>query len=115
MVFGIPARIHLIFQLQKTQVAALVGAKAGDFDVVAQQIGIGGNLVLAPGEKLLLIIEARSPGEVRPHLEILAKDMPHHVRCMDSFGRLVVMGTTSSMNMMIAAPPSARRRIDPAF
>ena len=41
--------------------------------------------------------------------------MPHHIGCMHPFGRLIVMGTTSGMNMVITTPPPARRRIDPTI
>ena len=44
-----------------------VGTETADFDVVSQQIRKIGNLVVLPGEKLLLIIEARTPSEIRPH------------------------------------------------
>ena len=39
MVLGFAAGIHLLLQPQQAKMAGLVRAEAGDFDVVAQQVG----------------------------------------------------------------------------
>src|SRR5438552_4507779 len=94
--------------------AGVVRAKAGDFDVITEQIGILRNFVHSAAEELLLIIEAWTPGEIRADLQVFAHAMADHVLGVDAFGRLDVMGATSGMDVMIARPPARFRWINPA-
>src|SRR4051794_21895819 len=94
--------------------AAFMRTEAGDFDVITQQIRRMRNDVFATGEKLLLIIEARPPGEVRTDLQVFALAVPGHVGRMNAFSGRGVMRAARRVNMMIATPPAQAGGIDPA-
>ena len=95
--------------------ARLVGAKPGNLDIVAEQIGeLGDNIVFA-GEELFLIVETRPPSKVGTDLEVLAEAVAHHVRCVDAFGGIFIVGTTGGVDVVIARPPAHQGRIDPAL
>ena len=115
MIFRSSARIHLVAQVAAGRDARFVRAKSGNLDVITQQIGILRNGIDFAGEKLLLIIEARTPREVRADFQIFAHALANHVRRVHAFGRIRVMRATGRMNVMIAGPPTALGRIDPAF
>ena len=115
MILRRAAGIHLVLEPQQDEVAGLVRAEAGHFDVVAEQVGILGNFVVRPAEELFLVIEARTPGQVRADLQILADAMAEHVHRVDAFGGIHVVRATSGVDVMIARPPAELRRIDPAF
>ena len=95
--------------------AGLMGAKPGNLDVVAEQIGKLGDDVVFAGEKLFLIVETRPPSKVCADLEILAEAVAHHVRCVDAFGGVFVMGATGGVDVVIARPPTHQRWINPAL
>ena len=95
--------------------AGLVGAKAGDLDVVAEQIRKLGDGVDFAGEELFLIIETRPPSEVGADFEVFAEAVPHHVRRVDALGGIFVMGTPGGVDVVIARPPAHQRRVDPAL
>ena len=92
-----------------------VRAEAADLDVVAEQVGELRNLVLVPGEELLLVIEARAPREIAADFQILAEAMAHHVLREHAFGGIRVVRATGGVNVMIAGPPAELRGIDPAL
>ena len=81
-------------------------AEPGNLNVVVQQIRPDRNFVVLAGKKLLLIIEARSPGEVATDLQVFAQAMPQHVRRVDAFGRLGVMRAAGCVNVVVAGPPA---------
>jgi hypothetical protein len=95
--------------------AGIMGAKAGDFDVVAEQVWILGNLVHCAAKELLLVIETRAPCEIRADLQILTHAMADHVGRKHAFGRLHIMRTTGRVNVMIAGPPAELRRVGPTL
>ena len=115
MMLGIAAGEHLLAQTKQAQMAGLVRTEAGDLDIVSQQIGKLGDQVILAGEKLLLIVETRSPGQVRADLEILAEAVSHHVRRVDALGGVGVMGAPGGVNVVVARPPAHQCRIDPAL
>src|SRR5262245_52824384 len=92
-----------------------MGAESGNFDIVPQQIRILGNWIVLAAEKLLLIIEAWPPGEIRTDFQIFAQAMADHVDSVHAFGWLHVMRAACRVNVMIAGPPAELGRIDPAF
>ena len=114
MVLGVAAGIHLVLEAEEAEVAGAVRAEAGDLDVVTEEIGVPGDLVVLPGEELLLVIEARTPGQVAADLEILAEAVAHHVGRVHTLARLGVVGAAGGMDVMIAGPPAAQGRVDPA-
>lgn len=107
--------IHLVFELQQAEVSALVRTKTTYLDIVAQDIGKRGDLVVGSGEKLFLIIEARAPGEIRTDLQILAEAMPHHVRRVYALGGIGVVRAARRVNVVVAGHPARERGIDPAL
>ena len=60
----------------------LVRSESTNFDVVPQQVGIATYIVRLTSKELLLIVEARSPGQAAPDLYIFTHDVPQHVRRM---------------------------------
>src|SRR5947207_1507755 len=114
MIVGIAAGINFLSQTQEDQVSGLMRAEAGDLDIVAEQVGILRDLVDRAAEKLLLIIEAGTPGQVCADLQILTHAMADHVFGVNAFGRLHVMGAAGGMDVMIAGPPTEQGGIDPA-
>ena len=110
MVFGIPAGIHLLLQSQETEVARLVRSETGYLHVIAQEIGILGDRVVLAGEKLLLIVETGSPGEIRADLQVFAEAVAHHVRGMHAFGRIAVVRASSGVDVMVTRTTSPSRR-----
>ena len=64
---------------------------------------------------MLLVIEARSPSQVCSDLQIFAEAVTEHVWCVYAFGWVQVVGASGCMDMMIARPPSRKRRVDPSF
>lgn len=115
MMHGIAAGIHLLLEAKEAEMAGLMRAETGDFDVVAEDVGIFGFLVVLAGEKLFLVIEARAPGEVRADFEVFALAMAGHVGCVNAFSGFGVMGATGGVDVVIAGPPAHFRGIDPAF
>ena len=113
MVLRVAAGIHLVLEPQQAQVPALVRAEAGDLDVVAQHVGVEGNLVVLAGEELLLVVEARPPSEVRADLQVFAQDVPHHVRRMDALGRVGVMRAAGGVDVMVAGDVAELHRVNP--
>src|SRR3954462_234208 len=95
--------------------ARLVRPKSGHLDFITQQIRILRDLVDFAGEESLLVIEARAPGEIAADLQVLAEAVPHHVGGVHAFGRVGVMRATGGVDVMVARPPAAQRRVDPAF
>src|SRR5207247_3820994 len=90
-------------------------AETGDLDVIVQQVGVARNCVVLSSEKLLLIVEARTPRQVAANLQILAEAMSHHVRRMNTFTRFGVMRAAGGVNVMVTGPPAELRGINPAF
>ena len=86
MVLGIAARVDLFLEPEQAEVPRLVGAEPGDLDVVAQQVGVGRNLVVLAGEELLLVVEAGPPGQVGADLQVLTQDLSHHVGRVNPLG-----------------------------
>ena len=108
-----PPRIDFVFEPQQDQMAGLVGAKTGDLDVVVEQVGVLGHLVVPAREELFLKIKARTPGEVAADLEILALAMAVHVLSEHALARSGIMGATGGMDVMIAGPPAKLRWVEP--
>src|ERR1043166_9692913 len=68
VILRVAAGWNLLAKPQQVQVAARVRTKAADFDVVAKEIRIAGNLIHLPAEELFLKIEARPPRQIAAHL-----------------------------------------------
>src|SRR5437588_4214347 len=66
-------------------------------------------------EKLLLIIETRTPGEVGADFQIFADAVADHVLGVNALGWLHIMRAASSVDMVIAGPPATFGRIDPTL
>ena len=111
MFVGIAARINLLLQPQKTEMAGLVRTEARDFDVITQQVRVLRDLVHLSAKKLLLKIETWSPGQIAAHFQILALAMPVHVARQHAFGRRRVMRAPGRMDMMVTRPPAKLRRL----
>ncbi len=84
VVGGVAAGRGLLAQAQQAQVTGLVRTEAGDLDIVADQVGGLGDGVFGTGEELLLVVEARTPGEGGADFEILADGVDDHVGGIDS-------------------------------
>src|SRR5688572_10209893 len=93
----------------------LMRAEAGDFNVIAKQVRILGNLVILASEELLLIVEAWAPGQVGADFQVLAENLANHINRMHAFGRVGVMSAAGGVDVMIARPPARLGRIDPAL
>ena len=93
--------------------SALVRAEAGDLDVVAQHVGMNGNLVVFAGEELLLIIEARPPRQVRADLQVFAENVPHHVLRVDALGRVCVVRAAGGVDVVVAGDVAKLHRVNP--
>ena len=113
MVLGIAPRIHLLLESQQAEMSTLMGPETRNFNIIAQEVRIDGNLVILAGKKLFLVIEARTPGKVRSDLEILSLNMSKHVGGMHPFSRIRIMSTACGMNVMIAAPITKKRGQSP--
>ena len=92
-----------------------MGTKTRNFDVVAKEIGVLRDFIHRAAKELLLIIKARTPGEIGADLQVLPDAVAEHVGRMHAFGRLDVMSAAGGVNVMVARPPTELRRINPAF
>ena len=92
----------------------LVGTEAGNFHIVMQEVREPRHSVIRARKELFLIVEARSPGEIGAHLEVLAEHMPNHIVGENPFRRAFIVGATCCVNMVIARPPAEPRGINPA-
>ena len=92
VVGGVAAGRGLRAQAQQAQVTGLVRTEAGDLDIVADQAGGLGDGVFGTGEELLLLFEARTPGEGGADFEILADGVDDHVEGIDAASRVGVVG-----------------------
>src|SRR6476659_1253594 len=101
---GIATGIHLLTETKQTKMTGLMGAESGDLDVVAEEMLRLRNSIIASGEELFLVIEARSPSEVCTDFEIFANDLSNHVARMNTLSRLRVMRTPCRMDMMVTRP-----------
>src|SRR5436190_380337 len=79
MVLRFATGIDLFLEAEQTEMPRVVRAEAGDFDVVTEQIRVLRNFVHRAAEELLLVIEARAPGEIRADLQIFAHAMANHI------------------------------------
>src|SRR5688572_11663309 len=111
---GRSSGIHLLAQAKEHQVARAVRAETRNLHVIAQDVRILGYVVLLAGEKLLLVIEARAPGEIRADLEILALTVSDHVGGEHALRRIRIVRAPGGMDVMIAGPPAELGGIDPA-
>ncbi|NBP24195.1 MAG: hypothetical protein EBU81_06515, partial [Proteobacteria bacterium] len=93
--------------------ARIVGSETADLDIVAQQIGPPADRIIRPGEELLLVVEARAPGEIGPDLQVLAQHMAHHVHGVDSLGGFFIVGAAGGMDVVVARDPTLGGGIDP--
>src|ERR1051326_195795 len=115
MILGVATGIDFLLQAQQAQVAGIVRAEARHFDVIAEQIRILGDFIHRAAKKLLLVIEAGAPREVRPNFQILTHAMAEHVRREHAFGRFDIMRATGGVNVMIPGPPAELRWVDPTL
>src|SRR6266516_7192316 len=76
---GIAARINLLLEPQQTEMAGLMRAESRNLHIIVKQIRPHRDLVIFTSEKLFLVIEARSPGEVAADLQILPLAMADNV------------------------------------
>ena len=113
MVLGIAPGIHLLLESQQAEMTTLMRPETRNFNIIAQEVRIDGNLVILAGKKLFLVIEARTPGKVRSDLEILSLYVSKHVGGMHPFSGIRIMSTACGMNVMIAAPITKKRRVNP--
>src|SRR5437879_2782904 len=77
--------INLVLEPKQNEMAGVLRAEAGNFDVVTEQIRILRNFVHRAAEELFLIIEAWTPGEIRADLQVFAHAMANHVLGVDAF------------------------------
>ena len=115
MQLGFAAGIHSVLEPEQTQMSGLMRTKAGDFDVITQQVRILRNLVVLAGEKLFLVIETRPPRQIAADFQVFAKAVANHVRRVDALGGIGVVRATRRVNVVIAGPPAELRWIDPAI
>src|SRR5580765_6585280 len=115
MILGIASGINLFLQSKQDQVTRLMGAKAGNFNVIAKQVRILRHLVHRSAEKLLLIIKTWAPGQVRANLQVLTHAMANHVLGMDSFRGFDVVSAARRMDVMVSRPPAELGGIDPSL
>ena len=80
----------------------VVGPKPANLDIVAQQVRPATDRVVRSRKELLLVVEARAPGEISPNLEIFTQHVAHHVYGEDTLGRLFIVRTAGRMDVMIA-------------
>src|SRR5438552_440486 len=88
MIFRFAAGINFFLQTQEAKMPRLMRSESGNFHIVPEQIRILRYLINLSREKLLLIVEARTPREIGPDLEVLAQAMANHVRRMNAFARI---------------------------
>src|SRR5207253_2340163 len=89
--------------------------EARHLDIIAEQVVWRRQLVDLAIEVALLVIPARPPAQTAADVEVLAKNVPDHVRRRDTFGRAFVMGAAGGVHMVVPRIPSFRRRMDPAL
>ena len=115
MFFRGPARRDLLPKPQQIQVPRRMRAEAGDFDVVPDQVWISAVGVELTGEESFLVIEARSPRQATPHLEILSHAVPQHVRGVHALRRIFIVRAAGGVDVVVARPITPARRVHPAF
>lgn len=107
--------MDLFLEAKEAKVTGAMGAKAGNFDIIAEQVGISGDFVDFPGEELFLVIESWSPGEVGPDFQVFTQAVLDHVGGEDAFGGVGEVGTSGGVDMMISGPPAKEGGVNPAF
>ena len=107
--------IVVLLQSQQHQVAGVARRKPRHLDVVVHDSLRLGKLVVLAAEKLLLVVPRRTPRQHRADVEVLAQNLPDHVLRMYAFGRILVVRTARSVDMVVARPPAVLRRIDPSL
>ena len=107
--------IVVLLQSQQHQVAGVARRKPRHLDVVVHDSLRLRKLVVLAAEKLLLVIPGRTPRQHRADVEVLAQNLPDHVLRMYAFGRILVVRTAGSVDMVVARPPAVLRRIDPSL
>src|ERR1700757_2760856 len=71
--------------------------------------------MIVPGEKLLLVVIIRTPGQYRTDVDALAANLTHHIVRQDSLSRILVVTATGGMDVVVSRIPAGHRRIDPSF
>src|SRR5260370_12628967 len=71
--------------------------------------------MMLTAEKLLLIVEARTPSQHGSDVQLLTLNLTDHVLRSDTFGGILVVRTAGSVHVMIAGIPAVLRRIDPSL
>src|SRR6266851_7200820 len=66
-------------------------------------------------EITFLVIPTGPPTQAAADVQVLAENMAHHVLGSHALGRAFVVRAAGSMNMVIARPPAALGRVDPAL
>ena len=115
MLVGVATRIDLIAEPQQHEMPRSMRTEAGHLHVVAHGVGVGRALVGRPREELLLVVEARSPGQHAAYFEILALNVVEHVLREDALGRDCVVSAAGGVNVVIARPVAEQARIDPTL
>src|SRR5215470_13558325 len=71
--------------------------------------------MIVPGEKLLLVIIIRPPGQHGTDIDALAANLTHHVVRQYALSRILIMPATGGMNVVVSRIPAGHRRVDPSF
>jgi len=66
------------------------------------QAGGFGERVVVPGEKLLLVVVAGPPGQDGAEVQRLAEQLPDHVFRFHTLGRILIMRTPGSVDVVVA-------------
>ena len=110
----IPAGGNLLGEPEEIQVAGGMRPEARHLDVVAEEVRGPADVVGLPREKPFLEIEARAPREAAADLQILPHAVAQHVGRHHPLGGALVMGAAGGVDVVIARPIAAPRRVNPA-
>src|SRR5262245_1611769 len=66
-------------------------------------------------EVALLMIPTRSPAQTAADVQVLAKNMAHHVFGRDALGWTLIVGASCGVDVMIAGVPVFASGVNPAF
>ncbi len=109
------ARVVVFLEPQQAEVAGVRRREAGDLDVVAHQVVLGGKRVDLAIEELLLGIPARAPGEDAADVEVFTQDVPPHVFGLHAFGRAFVVSAAGGVHVVVAGVPPHLGQVNPAL
>src|SRR5436305_11593447 len=89
--------------------------KAGNLQVVMHQLVRLGLRIVLPGEKFLLVVVARSPGQHAAHVQSFALYLPGHIFRPHALCRVLVVRAARRAHVVITGIPPTVGGVDPSW